>query len=451
VSDRSPATQPTILVIVGITGDLARRKLLPAICSLAAAGRLPKQLRIVGVTRRPDAQLEPLFTGLVEADYLRAHSELFTMDLDTSADYHRLGEHLEAVQQTFDQPAQRIFYLSVPPEVSKPIIEELGSSGLAKTPHTKLLLEKPFGTNLVSAQDLVAHIDAHFKPDQVYRIDHYLAKEMAQNLVTFREGNALFRHTWNRDFITAIEIVTSEVIGIEGRSVFYEQTGALRDLVQSHLLQLAALTLMPPPDLAALQEVPAGRLATLKQLKVTERDGRLLVQRGQYVTYRDEVRNPHSQVETFVDLTLESSDPTWQGVPIRLVTGKGLADKETVIRLRYRPEAGFEPNELLMRLQPDEGVSLRVWTKVPGLERRLEQHELRLDYSSQFGETPEAYERVLLDAIHSDHTLFASSEEVLESWRILEPVQAAWAESGDDLHPYSAGTDMQTLMLQRDQ
>jgi len=221
---------PTTLVIIGITGDLAKRKLLPAIEAIARAGALPKDFRIIGTTRQAD--MTALDVCGSATPYVRDNLELFSMDTDDAAEYTRLALRLTELEQGLG-PTQRLFYLSVPPSAVRGIVEHLGTSGLAKRPTTKLLLEKPFGTDLASATDLVTHLSAHFAPGQVYRIDHYLAKQMVQNLIVFREYNSLVRHTWSNAFIERIEIVASETIGIEGRAHFYEQTGALQDVVQS--------------------------------------------------------------------------------------------------------------------------------------------------------------------------------------------------------------------------
>jgi glucose-6-phosphate 1-dehydrogenase len=434
---------PTILIIIGITGDLSRRKLLPAIEEIVRAGAAPEHFKVVGVTRQPMSAQDVLHLAAGDTHtFLETNLAMCQMDVTKPNDYDVLRAHLAEIEETFGMPAQRLFYVSVPPQVAQPIVGLLGASGLSKVPHTKLLLEKPFGTDLTSAQELIEQTKRYFSEDQVYRIDHYLAKEMAQNLIVFRGSNTLFRRTWNNDFIESVEILATEDISIEGRASFYEQTGALRDLVQSHLLQLAALTLMSSPHVGKLDEVPAGRLAALKQLRVApgvpipER-----VHRAQYEGYRTEVNNPHSTVETYVDITLESTDPAWQGVPIRLITGKALAQKTTQICLTYKKDAGNEPNMLVITLQPDEGVQLCLWAKVPGYEWRVDQHAMSMAFKDYFADMPEAYEQVLVDAMQSNHTLFTSSDEVIETWRILQPVQAAWALSdAADLHTYRPGT-----------
>lgn len=428
---------PSILIIIGVTGDLARRKILPAVEAIAKAGVLPKQFHIIGVTRRSDIHPEDLLVDMKESVFIRDHLTLCTMDMQGLSGYQQLETRLEEIEQEFGSPAQRLFYVSVPPRASRTIIEMLGTSGLAEVPQTKLLLEKPFGVDLSSAVDLVAHIQAHFAPEQIYRVDHYLAKEMTQNLIVFREYNSLFRRTWNKDFIERIEILASEEIGIEGRADFYEQTGALRDIVQSHLLQLAALMLMNPVGQDEMKNVPLRRLDALKSLRVSPHTP---AERGQYKGYREEVKNPESIVETYVKITLESDNPNFVGVPITLVTGKKLGTKATEIRIFYKKEHDREENELVLRLQPNEGVSMSVWSKRPGYEGEIEKRVLDFTYAHHYAELPEAYEKVLVDTMRSDHDLFVSSEEVLESWRIIAPLQQAWEKSNADLVFYEPGT-----------
>jgi glucose-6-phosphate 1-dehydrogenase len=438
------ATIPTIIIIIGITGDLAKRKLLPAIDQLAQAGVLPEQLQIVGVTRQTDVSISDLTQEIADPTFVHDRTELFQMNLAEAGEYDRLAERLKAIEAGFGGGAQRLFYLSVPPQMSQPIIEFLGASDLSRTGQAKLLLEKPFGVDLASATELVAHIGKHFSPEQVYRIDHYLAKEMAQNIVVFREENMLFRETWNKDFIESIHITASEKIGIEGRAGFYEQTGALRDIVQSHLLQLAALMLMDAPEPKAMREVPMRRLAALRQLSLVAPIVQS-VRRGQYMGYQQEVGNPGTMTETFVALDLQSDDPRWAGVPVTLATGKAMKEKQTAIRITYRQDGEREANELILSLQPNERVEVRLWAKRPGYERQVEKRSLQFDYQED-ERLPEAYERVLLDAIKSDHSLFATSEEVLETWRILDPLQRAWEMSdGDDLAAYEQGSDITSL------
>lgn len=440
-------SKPTILIIIGITGDLSKRKLLPAIGQIAMTGMIPEQFKILGVTRQSGVPLASLLKDTSNKEYLREKTELFQMNLDEVEDYKNLENKLKEIEKEFGEEAEYLFYLSVPPVTSKSIIGLIGESGLAKKDGTKLLLEKPFGTDLESAKDLSFHIDKYFRADQIYRIDHYMAKETAQNIIVFREGNSLFKRTWNKDFISRIEVIVSEEIGIEGRVGFYEQTGALRDLIQSHLLQLLALTLMEIPKEEEMSEVPRLRYEALKQLKIKEGESLSSnAKRGQYKGYRQEVGNENSMVETFASIDLESSDPKWQGVEINLTTGKALKDKFTEIKILYKKGYDHESNELLLRLQPDEGISFSVWAKKPGYEHQVSRHALNFSFKDHYTSLPEAYEQVLFNAINSDHSLFSSSEEVIETWRILDGLQKAWATSTYDLIIYKKGSTISEII-----
>jgi len=435
----SKITTPTILIIFGISGDLAHRKLLPAIREIALSEVMPEKFKIIGISRRP-LNVDEVIPSAGDNAFLKRVLEIRQMDLDNVEDYKKLSEYIKSIEDSFAEDTQRLFYLSVPPLASQPIIEMIGQSGLSRVPRTKLLLEKPFGTDLKSAEELITHIHNNFDEEQVYRIDHYLAKEMTQNLVVFRSGNSLFKRTWNKDFIESIDITASQRIGIEGRAAFFEQTGALRDIIQSHLLQLAALTLMNLPQGDDWQAIPVERLHALEHLELAG-DVQDSVVRGQYRSYRSEVDNPDSSVETFVSLKLKSKNPNWDGVPIRLTTGKSLEHDYTEIKICYRKEESSESNTLVLRIQPNEGVEVRLWAKQPGYERKLRQLPLNFSYSEHFTGLPEAYERVFVDAMRGDRSLFTSSEEVLATWRILKPVQDLWQTGGDrDLIIYESGS-----------
>jgi glucose-6-phosphate 1-dehydrogenase len=267
---------------------------------------------------------------------------------------------------------------------------------------------------------------------------------MAQNILIFRGNNPLFKHTWNRDFIEAIEIISTESIDIEGRSVLFEQTGALREFMQSHLLQLAALTLIELPASRKLSDIPAARLKALKQLRAPA-DVTTRTVRGQYDGYQKEVNNPGSTVETFASVTLHSSDPNWHDVPITLTTGKALNQKLTEIRLSYREHDTEEANMLVLRIQPNEGIEVDVWAKQPGFEKKLQKLPLVFSYARHFDSLPAAYEHVFIDALKGDHTLFTSNAEVIESWRILEPVQQAWGFGQVELKIYKKGSKPEAI------
>jgi glucose-6-phosphate 1-dehydrogenase len=427
------AVPATILVIFGITGDLSQRYLLPALAEIATNHKLPNDFKIIGVSRR-EINTDDVLTGKQEC--LRQYAKPLQMNLESEESYQDLKNEIHELSASFESQPEIIFYLSVPPAGTLPIIRHLGQAGL-NTSGSKLLLEKPFGVDLESARELIEETAKHFPEDQVYRIDHYLAKEMAQNIVVFLGSNTLFRNIWSNQFIEKIEIEAAEQIGIEGRANFYDSTGALRDLVQSHLLQLAALTLMEPcSGVFEFSELPARRLAALKSLKWVV--GHAV--RGQYNAYQEEVQNPGSPTETFVSLDIESTDSRWQGVHISLTTGKNLKEKLTQIRVHFKKSDDSEENMLILRIQPREGIELNLWIKQPGYERKLQKLPLAFTYGQHFERLPEAYEQVLIDAMQSNHSLFASSDEVLASWEILQPIQHMWSMDNTNLVMYNPGS-----------
>ncbi len=423
----------TTLVIFGITGDLARRKLLPALANIIEADGMD-ELTIIGVSRRAVGEFEVL--GGHHAQ-LNGTTSLFRMNLDDPNDYVRLRHHIDPKEDE-----QVLFYLSVPPDSAGEIIEYLGQAGL-NAPINKLLLEKPFGRDVASAQSMIEHTAKYFSESQLYRIDHYLAKEMAQNIVTFRARNAIFAYLWNRQYIERIEVVALEAIGIEGRAAFYEQTGALRDLVQGHLLQLLALTLAPlRDDELNWDTLPTRRQAALDSLQIADPAKAV---RAQYDTYRDEVGNPDSQTETFVSLELHSNDPNWQGVPLALTTGKALSRKKTEVRVHFKKTNATQSNYLIFKIQPNEGIAIDLVTKKPGYEREVEHQKLGFMYPTD-ERLPDAYEQVLVDAINSRKSLFARSNEVVRAWEILAPLQQAWANGDKPLGSYVSGSDAKQVL-----
>ncbi len=409
----------TTLVIFGITGHLAQSKLLPALANVVEAGTTD-ELSIIGVSRRPVEQYQVLGD---HHHQLAGTTSLFQMDVEDSADYTKLREYIGA-----GDDEQTLFYLSVPPDSAANIIERLGQAGL-NGPKSKLLLEKPFGTDLLSAQAMIDHTANHFDESQVYRIDHYLAKEMAQNIVMFRATNAIFRHLWSNEYIERIEVLALESIDIEGRTGFYEQTGALRDIVQGHLMQLLALTLSDIPDELNWDTLPSLRLMALESVQPANPANSV---HAQYEGYRDEVSNPFSNTETFVSIALESTDPHWRGVPLALTTGKALNRKKTEVRVHFKRTHEAQSNSLIFKIQPDEGIAIDLLTKKAGYEREVERQKLSYMYPPDT-RLPEAYEQVLVDAISTRKSLFASSGEVLRAWEILAPVQEAWQAENDIL------------------
>ena len=410
----------TKLVIFGISGDLSRRKLLPALSSIIASGNF-SDVEIIGVSRQ---ELNP--TELFDATLI-GKSTIFSMDLANLADYKKLKNHVNAGEDD-----QLLMYLSVPPAAAHQIIDLLGEAGLNQS-NTKLLIEKPFGVDYASAIDMNSRLANYFNEQQIYRIDHYLAKEMAQNIVTFRGSNALFSHMWNGTFIEKIEIEASETLGIEGRGQFYEQTGALRDVVQGHLMQLLSLMLMEVPSKLEWDELPKHRQAALTAIFSADP---ALAKRAQYKGYQEEVANPGSLTETFVHLELFSTHPRWKGVNFSLTAGKALAKKTTEIRVHFKKMHDAQGNLLTLRIQPNEGVEMELFTKKPGYDHVLEPQRLSFLYPDDTI-LPDAYEQVLVDAIRSRKSLFASSGEVLESWRILQPILDSWEMDPTPLAVYN--------------
>jgi glucose-6-phosphate 1-dehydrogenase len=341
------------------------------------------------------------------------------MDYTRAGDYQKLKDKLDELGSE-----QVIFYLAIPPDGVLPIVKQLGEAGLNSSKF-KLLMEKPFGTDLSSAQQLIDETHQYFSEEQVYRIDHFLAKEMAQNITVFLGSNAIFRDVWNNRFIERIEVLAEESLGIEGRVELWESTGTLRDFVQSHLMQLTALTLMEPcPDVFDFSMVQPRRLAALQSLELS--DAKDSVIKGQYEGYRSEVKNPGSNTETFVALELKSTTPKWQGVPIRLVTGKKLSQKLTEIRVHFKRDQSSQTNMLKLRIQPKEAVELELWVKKPGYDQDLQKLPLDFNYQQYFDKLPDAYEQVIVDAVRSRANLFASGEEVLASWKVLQPLLDDW-------------------------
>ncbi|HSW77205.1 MAG TPA: hypothetical protein VLG36_00200 [Candidatus Chromulinivoraceae bacterium] len=423
----------TKLLIFGITGDLSTRKLLPALSSIIRAG-VAKPLEIIGVSRR-EVNVTELLRSSLDDSVLEPYITVFTMDMARKVDYDRLKERI-----SLNNDEQLLIYLSVPPTAAGQIVDFLGQAGI-NTPNVKLLFEKPFGVDLTSARDVISRTAQYFNETQIYRIDHYLAKEMAQNIVAFRGGNALFGHVWNGDAIEKIEVVALEKIGIEGRASFYEQTGALRDFLQGHLMQLLSLVLMDIPANFDWNTMPEQRLSALKS--IISADPRQAV-RAQYEGYQHEVDNHGSLTETFVSLHLASSDRKWKNVPLILTTGKAMNKKSTEVRVFFRKFHDAQSNCLVFRIQPDEGIEIELFTKKPGYERKFERQKLNFSYAED-DILPDAYEQVLVDAIATKKSLFTSGDEVLESWRVLQPVLTSWEMADQPLFIYPKGSSTHTI------
>ncbi len=413
----------TKLLIFGITGDLSTRKLLPALQQITTVGEF-SELQIYGVSR-----------SVVDANSfagnLAERISMITMNVSELGEYQRLKDELNL--HTSDQ---LLIYLSVPPRAATQIVDFLGESGL-NGKRVKILFEKPFGLDLDSAHEMVERTARYFNESQIYRIDHYMAKEMAQNIVAFRAYNALFARVWNNQAIEKIEINAFENIDIEGRAHFYEQTGALRDVVQGHLLQLLALILMDIPAVIDWNMLPEYRLEALKQVRPASSDYAV---RAQYEGYTEEVDTPHSCVETFVSMELESNSQTWQGVPIILTTGKALDKKSTEIKVYFRQINDNQTDYLTFRIQPNEGIEMTLNTKRPGYDNQLDERHLAFNYPEDI-DLPDAYEQVIVDAIRSRKSLFTSSGEMIRAWEILQPLVDSWSMCPKDtILRYKKGT-----------
>jgi glucose-6-phosphate 1-dehydrogenase len=456
---------PTALVIFGATGDLAHRKLLPAIYNLAHEGALPERFELIGVARRRNADEEfgesvrhsverfsrrapdrDVLTGMLsEVRYVSGSFE------DSSV-YRELGRILQEFDERHGEPLNRIFYLSTAPTFFPVICTELGRAGLEQVEgaQARAVIEKPFGYDLASARALNREVLDTFDESQIFRIDHYLGKETVQNLMALRFANALFEPVWNRNFIHEVQITAAEDIGIEGRAGYYDHAGALRDLVQNHMLQLLALLAMEPPAAFEANRLRDEKLKVLEAIvPPTPADVPSLAVRAQYAPgvvggrrqpgyLEEEGVPPNSRTETFAALRLHVSNWRWSGVPFYLRTGKRLARKHTEIAVILKPvphlafrsqgSVGVQANQIILTVQPNEGVSVSLGAKIPGPQMRIRPVNMEFRYGTSFlSESPEAYERLILDAMRGDASLFTRGDEIEALWGIIDPVLKAWA------------------------
>ncbi len=484
--DRMP--EPCTMIIIGATGDLTLRKLGPALYNLMLGGFLPGEFSVVGFARREmtdDQFRDHLLEGINEYSRNRPVNAAVWDSFAQGVAYHRgefhdpaayqeLAKRLDRLDRDRGTSGNRLFYLAVPPTLYPEIVKQLGAAGLTasgeerpegtKRGWSRVIVEKPFGFDLVSAGKLNREINQVFDESQVYRIDHYLGKETVQNLAVFRFGNGLFEPIWNRRYIDSVQITVAETVGVEGRGEFYDQTGALRDIVQNHGLQLLTVFAMEPPVEFKAQDLRDEKVKVLRAVKpMTRSDVAANVVRGQYVSgwvegekvhaYRDEPEvAPDSQTETFVAMKVAIDSWRWAGVPFYIRTGKTLATRATEISVQFKraPLALFaragtpaiDPNILAIRIQPDEGILLRFGAKVPGQGLQIRSVNMDFRYGSSFAvDSPDAYETLLLDAMIGDPSLFTRGDEVERAWEILEPVLKAWAGGeGGALHFYAGGT-----------
>jgi glucose-6-phosphate 1-dehydrogenase len=453
---------PTLIIIFGVSGDLAKRKVLPALYHLLEDGLLPKDIRIIGTSRK-DLSSDELLNNIelcgLENDHVcdpaaqknfRSVFEVVKLDPVSKDDFINLKKHLDNYEEEKGLCFNRLFYLSIPPQVFGEIVSMLGETGLSESckhnnAKSHLLVEKPFGFDLESAKKLIKETNKYFSEEQVFRIDHYLAKETAQNILTFRNFNPIFNNIWDNKLISKIHIRAIEQIGIEGRANFYEHVGALRDLVQSHLLQLLALTTMEMPDeITDSQQIHTAKLKLFCSILPTASDEVSKYSlRGQYEGYKDEVSNPQSYTETYAKLEIYIDNERWSGVPMIIETGKGLAAKSTDITIDFKQPDNITANKLTIRIQPNEGIDIELYVKQPGLNNRVQPATMDFSYKKTFDDHghPDAYERVLVDAIRGDQALFASSSEVIRSWEVLGPVLDSWQSSGENLNIYPLGSN----------
>ena len=471
--------EPVTFVIFGATGDLTRRKLLPALYTLFRDNALPEAFDIIGFARREHD--DPSFCELMRTA-LREHSWTPVDDASLAKFCSHLSYHrgdlsdpatFKALNERFNNddalPANRLFYLSIAADLVEQTVDHMHTAGLITSPQsspwTRVVVEKPFGGDLQSAQELNRMLLAHLDESQIYRIDHYLGKETVQNILSFRFANSIFEPVFNRTYVDHIQITAAETVGMEsGRGAFYDRTGALRDMVANHLFQLLCFVTMEPPDGLDARAIRAEKMKILHALRpAAALPGHPSGCFGQYTggddapAFHEEERvSPDSTTETFAALRMEINNWRWAGVPIYLRTGKRMSKKSTEIAIQFRIPAmqlfqhvacegdvcdltGVKPNTLIFRIQPDEGIFLQVSAKRPSMQLVVEGVDMDFSYSEKWNkELPEAYERLLLDAMRGDSTLFTRSDEVEAEWTVIEAIRNA--TEGQPLAPYAAGT-----------
>jgi glucose-6-phosphate 1-dehydrogenase len=466
------------LVIFGASGDLTHRKLIPALWTLFASRTLPEPFTILCTARTPMSDEEfraKLKDGVKEFArvklpndqvWQRFAANVFYVPGDPTAPefYGTLRARLEEIERSRGGVTNRLYYLSTPPRLYADIVTNLGKAGLSEEPSgwTRIIIEKPFGHDLTSAQELNRLVTRVFREDQVYRIDHYLGKETVQNVLALRFANGIFEPLWNRNHVAEVQCTVAETVGVEGRGGYYEESGALRDMIQNHLLQIVCLVAMEPPvtfDANAVRDEKSKVMEAVRPIEPAFVDDSAL--RAQYSEgfinnkhvpgYRQEKGvKPQSSTETYAALRLWIDNWRWAGVPFYLQTGKRLARRmsEIVIRFHRTPHMIFrrglvsaDPNLLVIRVQPDEGIALIVDAKEPGPDLKISPVTLDFKYHEVFGgEPPEAYERLLLDAIHGDATLYSRGDWIEQAWRLTQPVLDHWAAKPGLLPEYEAGS-----------
>jgi glucose-6-phosphate 1-dehydrogenase len=463
---------PTTLVIFGGTGDLAKRKLLPAVYNLAHEGALPERFNLIAISRSdiPHDDYRQMARESI-AQHSRRQPDEQVLDkllervryvpgtFDDDSIYERLDGELREFDDEAGIPFNRVFYLSTAPEFFPVVIGKLGEHGLERREgaEVRVVIEKPFGTRLHEALELMRFGHSVLAESQVFRIDHYLGKETVQNMLAFRFANGMFEPIWNRNYIDYVQITAAEDLGIGTRAGYYDKSGALRDLVQNHMLQLLALLCMEPPVTFSADEVRDEKVKVLHAIEPPRATVRAQYTAGmaegkEVPGYREEEGVPDdSRTETYAALRVEVDNWRWAGVPIYLRTGKRLARKVTEIAVTLKPvphlafqaegSIGVLPNQLVMAVQPNEGVSLSLGAKIPGTRMRIRPVNMEFLYGTAFlSQSPEAYERLLMDAMRGDATLFTRDDEVAEQWRIIDPILERWASEDGALPTYAAGS-----------
>ncbi|MEI6861112.1 MAG: glucose-6-phosphate dehydrogenase [Verrucomicrobiota bacterium] len=473
---------PTVVVIFGASGDLCARKLIPAIYNLGADGLLPAEFSLVGFARKaiPDDDFRKLaHAGITEFsrrapdaavwDRLAPNVSYVSGGYDEKAAFDRLAEKIAGIEKKLGREVQSLFYISTPPNVFASILTNLGASGLAARyvgqPHqSKCIIEKPFGKDFDSAKALNKTINSVFEEPQVYRIDHYLGKETVQDLLVQRFANSIFEPLWNRDFIDNVQITVAEEVGVGTRGGYYEQSGATRDMIQNHTMQLLALTAMEPPSSLDAEAIRDEKVKVLKAIQPLTVGPHGDVARAQYSAglmggkpvkgyLEEEGIAPQSATETYSAMRLAINNWRWQGVPFYLRSGKRMARRVSEIAINFKRPPGtlfhgegakfdLAANTLAFQIQPDEGLSLIFNTKIPGLETRTQPVKMAFRYATTFGSnTAEAYERLILDAMIGDGTLFIRGDETEASWKIYTPVIDYWRSVGrTGMDSYPAGS-----------
>ena len=473
---------PTVVVIFGASGDLTARKLIPAIYNLACDNLLPADFYLVGYGRTPVPDEE--FRGIAKDAIKEFSRRPFQAEIwqrvgehtfyqaggyDELEPYQQLRTRIEGIEKTVGHAVQALFYISTPPTVFGPILENLGASGLAgrhlgTAKASKVIIEKPFGRDLASAQELNRVISGVFQEKQVFRIDHYLGKETVQDLLVQRFANTIFEPIWNRRYVDCVQITVSEDLGVGSRGGYYETSGAMRDMIQNHTMQLLALTAMEPPgslDPEAVRDEKVKVLKAIRPLDLDPQEGDVV--RAQYAegliggkpvpayTHEKGV-SPTSSTETYAALRLNIANWRWDGVPFYLRSGKRMARRVSEIAIQFKRPPGnlfseseminLTSNTLAFQIQPDEGSTVSLNAKIPGLETRIQPVKMHFRYKTTFGSnTPEAYDRLVLDAMIGDGTLFIRGDETEASWKLITPVHESWAALGSrGMESYAAGS-----------